>query len=606
MVTASRLVVVDAQPMGLRVQVEPGTTLLEAGQAAGIVGAALCGGQGTCGKCRVRLVSGELSPFTPAERNALSEIDLNSGYRLACQARVLEDVKVYVPPESLASAQRLQVEGLEQEVVPMPAVVPIDLTLDCPTLQDLRADSLRVREALAGVGVDDPVIDLPVLSDLSKRLRDSDWKVRLVLRGSEVVAVLPQDARLLGLAADVGTTKLAAYLVDLSDGSTLAKLAAPNPQIAYGEDVVSRIGFANDHHEGRRLLQDRLVASLNKLIEDLCTRTDTAREHIVDAVVVGNTAMHHLFVGLPVRQLGEAPYVAAVTDSMSVRAQDVGLELARGAFVHLPPNIAGYVGADHVAMLLATDAARKGERVVMAVDIGTNTEISLVAEGRHLACSCASGPAFEGAHIQFGMRAAPGAIERVYIDGDVVHAQTIDGQRAVGICGSGILDAVAEMYRVGVLNRAGRIQNTHPCVRDGKHGKGLLLVPAETSGNGREILVTRSDVNEVQLAKGAIRAGVEVLLEEAGTGWDAIDEFIVAGAFGTYIDVESAVRVGMFPPVPRSRFSQVGNAAGIGAKQMLASTEKWRSATTIAECIDYIELTAYPRFTDIYVDALMF
>ena len=606
MLSASGLVVVDAQPMGLRVQVEAGTTLLEAGQAAGIVGAALCGGKGTCGKCRVRLVTGDLSPLTSAERNLLSETDVSSGFRLACQARALGDVRIYVPPESLATTQRLQVEGLEQEIAPVPAVVPVDVALESPTLRDLRADSSRVKCALTVAGVDDSVIDLPVLSDLSERLRDSDWRVRLVLRGREVVAVLPQDARLLGLAVDVGTTKLAAYLVDLQSGSTLAKLAAPNPQIAYGDDVVSRIGFANDNRDGRRLLQDRLVASLNKLVGDLCARTNSTRAYIVDAVVVGNTAMHHLLAGLPVRQLGEAPYVATVTDAMSIRAQVLGLDLASGAFVHLPPNIAGYVGADHVAMLLATNATRRDDRVVMAVDIGTNTEISLIAGGRHLACSCASGPAFEGAHIQFGMRAAPGAIERVYINGETVHAQTIDDQRAVGICGSGILDAVAEMYRVGILNRAGRVQNSHPCVRDGEHGKELLLVRAEASGNGRDVLVTRSDVNEVQLAKGAIRAGVEVLLDEAGIGWNAIDKFLVAGAFGTYIDVESAVRVGMFPPIPLDRFSQVGNAAGIGAKQMLASTEKWRAATKLAERIDYVELTAYPRFTDIYVDALMF
>lgn len=606
MPNAPRLVHVDMQPMGLRVEVEAGTTLLEAGQAAGVVGAAVCGGKGTCGKCRVRLVTGELSPLTPAERNLLSETEVSLGGRLACQARALRDVKIYVPPESLARAQRLQVEGLEQGVVPMPAIVPVDVALDSPSLQDLRSDSVRVKQALGDAGVEDPVIDLPVLSDLSARLRDHAWRVRLALRGREVVAVLPRDAGLLGLAVDVGTTKLAAYLVDLTTGSTLAKLAASNPQIAFGEDVVTRIGYANEREDGRWLLQDRLVASLNGLVRDLCARTDTVREHIVDAVVVGNTAMHHLFAGLPVRQLGEAPYVAAVTECLSIRAQALGLDLANGAFVYLPPNVAGYVGADHVAMLLATEATRKGKRIVVAVDIGTNTEISLVAGGRHLACSCASGPAFEGAHIQFGMRAAPGAIERVSIDGDLIHTQTICSQPAVGICGSGILDAVAEMCRVGILNRAGRILTAHPRVGEGENGKELVLVPAKASGNGRDVLVTRSDVNEVQLAKGAIRAGVEALLEESGVDRDDIDEFIVAGAFGTYIDVESAIRVGMFPPLLPERFHQVGNAAGIGAKQMVISTAKRREAAVIAQHIEYIELTAYPKFSDIYVDALMF
>jgi len=328
----------------------------------------------------------------------------------------------------------------------------------------------------------------------------------------------------------------------------------------------------------------------------------------VDAVVVGNTAMHHLFAGLPVAQLGAAPYVPAVGEALDIQAREVGLELAPGAYVHLPPNIAGYVGADHVAMLLAAGVAHKKDRTVVALDIGTNTEITLTHQGRMVSCSCASGPAFEGAHIHDGMRAAPGAIERVQINGDEVRIHTINHQPAVGICGSGILDAISEMIAAGIVDRRGAIHKNHPAIRTANGRSELVLAHGEKTGHGKDVVVTRKDVNEIQLAKGAIRAGVEILLEVVGLAGDdqAIDEFIVAGAFGTYIDLESAIRVGMFPDIPIERFQQVGNAAGTGARQMLVSTEQRRSAQAMVGELEYVELSAHPDFINEFSHALFF
>lgn len=420
----------------------------------------------------------------------------------------------------------------------------------------------------------------------------------------EVVGVLKPEQTLVGLAVDIGTTKIAAYLVELESGRTLTKAGIMNPQIAYGEDVVSRIAYSNENIGGRQILQQRLIDGLNVLISELCEQTQITRDQIVDAVVVGNTVIHHLFSGLPVKQLGASPYIAAVTEPLDICATHLGLKLAPGAKVYLPPNIAGYVGADHVSMLLATEAWR-AEKPTIALDIGTNTEISLAMNGRVLSCSCASGPAFEGAHINAGMRAAPGAVEYVQIKGDQVRVQTIGGKPAIGICGSGILDAVSELFIEEIIGRTGRMKKNHPRIIPYNGGGAFLLVPEKETGNGHDLIVTRNDVNEIQLAKGAIRAGVETLLYEGGITDKDINTFIVAGAFGTYLDLRSATQLGMFPSIPLTRFRQVGNAAGTGARQMLISKAHRHMAESIISRTEYIELTAHPNFTDIYMDAMV-
>lgn len=596
---------VDFEPIGRRVENNAGNTLLAAAQAAGVQLVSLCGGVGSCNSCRVRLVSGELSMPTREEQDALGADDLVKGYRLACQAIPLSDVKIDIPPESLTTPQRLQIEGQETFIEPDPVVTAFDVQLAPPTLDDLRSDVARIRQVLDDLGIACPVIRLPVLEGLSGTLRAQDWTARLVLRGDEVIAGLPQESDLLGLAVDVGTTKLAAYLVDLENGNTLAKTGMMNPQISYGEDVVSRIAYTINNEGGRKLLQAKLVEAINDMLAELHNQTSTSSEQVVEAVVVGNTAMHHLFAGLPVRQLGEAPYVPAVADPMDIPASEIGLALAPGAYIHLPPNIAGYVGADHVVMLLATDVWDSA-RTVLALDIGTNTEISLATGGRLLSCSCASGPAFEGAHIHDGMRAAPGAIERVQIVDGEVRVHTIGSQPAVGICGSGILDAIAEMVAAGVMDSRGKLQKDNPLVREEDGVVEFLLIPAESAGHERDVIVTQKDVSEVQLAKGAIRAGIEILLEAAGVAHDEIEEFIVAGAFGTYLDIRSAVRVGMFPALPVDRFRQVGNAAGTGARQMLISAERRQATAEIIRRVEYVELTTHPNFTNEFIKAMTF
>ena len=460
-------------------------------------------------------------------------------------------------------------------------------------------------------GVRSVVIASEVLADLSGRLRDQGWQARVAVRQhpsgegpSEIVAVLRPGTPLYGIAVDIGTTKLAAYLVDLATGESVAKAGAMNPQIAYGEDVISRIEYCGEHANGRTVLQARLAETLNTLVAQLCHSAGTVQEQIVDAVVVGNTVMHHLFAGLPVAQLARAPYVAAVSEALELRGRDLGLTLAPGAQVYLPPNIAGFVGADHVAMALATGAWEETERCVVALDIGTNTEVSLTKGGRSWCCSCASGPAFEGAHIEDGMRAAAGAIEKVQIVGGQPHVKTIGDQPPVGICGSGIVDAVSELHRAGIIDRRGVFLAGAPGVSSHRDAARYTLISAEAAGHGRDISVTRKDIYEVQLAKAAIRAGLEMLMEEAGATHDEIDAFIIAGAFGAYLDVASCARIRMFPTLPIERYEQVGNAAGAGARQLLLSERRREAAVSLSRRVTYVELTVHPKFSKRFLSEL--
>jgi uncharacterized 2Fe-2S/4Fe-4S cluster protein (DUF4445 family) len=603
-------ITVTLQPVGRRIVIERGATLLEAAQRAGVEMVASCGGLGVCSTCKVRVIQGRVTPPVETELEELGEELIRAGYRLACQTEPLEDVRVEIPPESLVAGQSLQVEGREGRVTLDPAVVAIDLQLTPPTLDDLRSDLTRVNAALRAMGLPPVSAGPRLLGALSQQLRQENWQARLAIRpeggASALVSVLPRGARLAGLAMDLGSTKLALFLVDLESGALLAQTGVMNPQISFGEDVVSRIAYANRGEEQRKQLQTRLVETINQALAEFCQREGLCADQIVDVVAVGNTAMHHLFAGLPVAPLGHAPYTPVVSEPMTFPAAEIGLLVAPGAQVYLPPNIAGYVGADHVAALIATRSYLAGGRTALLVDIGTNTEISLIHGGQIYACSCASGPAFEGAHIHDGMRAAPGAIERVHLSEGQVRVVTIGGQAPVGICGSGILNAVAELLDAGVIDARGVLRAGHSRVRPANGRAEFVLADSAETAHGREIVVTRKDVNEIQLAKGAIRAGLEILLKEAGIPADRVEDFIVAGAFGTHLDLPSALRVGMFPALPLERFHQVGNAAGVGARQMLLSRGLRREAAEVAREVTYIELTTRPDFTPMFVECMYF
>lgn len=591
------------EPSGRRLTLSAGANLLQAAREAGLAVNAVCGGNGTCGSCKVKLISGDFSSITPKESAMRQNGSLPADERLACLTAALSNGKVHFPAESLASAQRLQLEG-ELNPIPLnPAVKRFDIDLSMNLSGEKLSAAESVRESLKVSGYLHTDLPDALLPRLNSLLEEHGQKASLVLNGQQIITALPPEQHMLGLAVDLGTTKLAAFLVDLESGQTLASGGALNPQVAYGEDVISRIQFTDEHKEGAATLQKAVVEGLNILAAELTAKVGLTPAAIVDGVIAGNTAMHHLLAGLPVHNLGTAPYHPSQVDAMTFAASTIGLNLAENAAVYLPPNIAGFVGGDHIAMLLAT-RARHTLKTVLALDIGTNTEISLLHKGRHLACSCASGPAFEGAHIRSGLRAVPGAIERVFIDGKDVKVQTIADQPAVGICGSGILDAVAELHRNNLIDHRGAFNKQDPrlVMRDGQPE--FILVPAELSATQQAITLNRQDVQEIQLAKAAIRSGIEVLLREADCSAEEIDLFLVAGAFGTYLDLANCQRIGMFPRLELKRFRQVGNAAGSGARELLLSMDKRNEAGKMLGHIEYIELTTVKDYVEFYMDAI--
>lgn len=590
---------IDFEPVGRRGKCLDGESLLECGRRLAVDIVSICGGMGICHQCRVQVISGPVSGRTPEEADAFSEQERGRNCRLACRTWPQGDVKVHIPPESLSAPQRTQVEGLEVEIEPEPLVRGLEVQLTPPTLEEPASDEQNLKRAIGEQhGIRAGIVDLGVLQEGFPRIREWGWKLSAALRGDEVVALGAPATRWLGLAVDIGTTKIACYLVDMQTGKTLGSRGMMNPQIAYGEDVIARIYAAGKGPENAEKLQELLVEALDKALGSLCEETGSVRSEVVDAVIVGNTAIHHLFLRLPVGQLGRSPYVPALRCALDVKARDLGMELAPGAWVHLLPNIAGFCGADHVSMLLATGLAEM-EGVNLALDIGTNTEICLNRGGRMKSVSCASGPAFEGAQIRFGMRAAAGAIEHVRLQGRRPEIQTIGGGAPVGICGSGLLDAVAQMLQGGVIDATGRMLD-HPLVRRRDGVREFIL--AERPGQ-EDITVSQKDVRALQAAKTAIRLGIQALVEDAGIMDEDIDRVIIAGAFGTFIDVGSAIAIGMLPALPLGRFEQVGNAAGTGARLALVSRERRREALAVAELDGYLELARIPDFNEKFAAA---
>ena len=595
--------IVYFEPVGRKGECRANQSLLDCAHRLGMGIASLCGGQGTCHSCKIQLLSGTVSAPTGNEREVFSSEELKDGWRLACQTYPASDCKLNVPSESMTTTQRTQVEGLEITVAPEPPVQAYHLKLAGPSLSNPQADAEHLLQELNHQHhLHCNRVDIDVMRLLSPQLRSWKWQCQTSVRDNEVIALGPWPSRQLGLAVDLGTTKIASYLIDLSDGRTLAAKGDMNPQIRYGEDIISRINSAIKSPKKGVQLQQITVEALNQLVADLCADIHANTEEIVEAVVVGNTAMHHLFLGLPVRQLALSPFVPAVTSALDIKARDLGLHIAAGAYVHLLPNIAGFVGADHVAMLLATDAWQ-AEGITVALDIGTNTEVSLIAGGKITTVSCASGPAFEGYHIKHGMRAASGAIERVQLADDNIQYQTVDKAPPVGICGSGILDAIAQLYLAGVINEGGRMLQSHPRVRNGQKQREFVLIGDEERSGQPAIVITQQDVRELQLAKSAIRTGIQVLLDTGGYSEDEISQVTIAGAFGTYIDVSSAITIGMLPAIPLNRFQQVGNAAGMGAKMALISLSKRAEGAAVASRVRYIELASAPNFTQTFVQA---
>ncbi|MBF8270247.1 MAG: ferredoxin (4Fe-4S iron-sulfur cluster binding protein) [Gammaproteobacteria bacterium] len=599
---------VSFEPSGQRVTSLPGETLLDCARRAGVRITSVCGGRGLCKTCVIRVTEGPVNPPSAADEEYFSKREIDDNWRRSCQTFLAGDCTVTVSARAQAVPTRTEVESEDIYVHPDPVVRAIRGTVPAGTLIKPVGDDKRLKATLnekwPGAG---HTIDIAVLKTMPEILRQANGRVDAVSRFGEIIGLLPQKkGPLLGLAIDVGTTNIGAWLVDLRNGRTLKTMGFENPQSPHGADVITRLGYARKSPVALQKIQNLVMDSLNEAATTLTGAYSLKPEQIADVVIAGNTAMHHLLIGLPVTYLAVVPFIPAVSGAVDIKARDLGLRVMPGAYVHLLPNIAGFVGGDHTAVLLAIDSSQE-QHTVVVLDIGTNTEISLIHQGKLASVSCSSGPAFEGGHIRCGMRSAPGAIEKVKIRGNEVELQTIDNQPPIGICGSGVLDMVAELHLAGIITLTGKMNDGHPRVRrpEGKRDLEFVLVD-EAEGAGDAIVFTQSDVRSVQLAKGAIRAAIQVLLEDAEITEAQLHQVTIAGAFGSYIDIGSSIAIGMLPDLPQERYAQIGNAAGIGAKLALVSHSHRSEAEAIANRCNYIELAGSKRFNKLFMQSMCF
>ena len=621
-------------PSGKRGEVEVGTRVLDAARAMGVDLDSVCGGRGICSRCQVAPVhgshpkhgltmhEGSLTPVNAVEERYDRLRGLAPGRRLGCQALVLGDCLIDVPPESQLHPQTVRKEAGALDVALDPATRLLTVDVAEPDLHHPSGDFERLAAALEdrwGVRVGPPSLHL--LSHLQPTLRRGGWRVTAAVHATdgqaEVLDLWPGErtAPLLGLAVDLGSTTIAAHLCSLADGTVLASDGVMNPQIRFGEDLMSRVSHAMMAPGGAAQMTAAAREALGGLASRLLERAGAEPRDLVEAVIVGNPVMHHLLLGVDPSELGQSPFALAAAGAMSLPARELGIGVPAGR-AHLLPCIAGHVGADAAAVALATDPGA-AEEPTLVVDVGTNAEILLGCRGRVLACSSPTGPAFEGAQISAGQRAAPGAIEAVRIDRETgeprfrvigTDAWSDDpafppGTRITGICGSGIIEAVAELRMAGLVDRGGLIGSAEATgsARCVALGRTHAYVLKEEDEHGPAIAVTQSDVRAIQLAKSALHAGARLLMDAMGV--ETVSRVVLAGAFGAHISPLHAIVLGMIPDAPLDRVSSAGNAAGTGARMALVSRAERRRIEALALAVEKVETAVEPRFQEHFVAA---
>ena len=613
-------------PDKVTVEVEDGENLLTAAAAAGVYINAYCGGDGVCGKCKVRLTAGEAD----SEKANLRQEEWEQGYRLACQTRVTGDLTVTVPEQAVAGkvhkrkpkiTRTISAKALDNLLGSWqvrPPVHKVYLELDPPTLEDNVSDMQRVMRGLKQRFPDsqEPTYDHPeLIKELPFVLREADWRITLLLlhgkredEPDRIIDVEPGDttARLYGLALDIGTTTCTGALIDLNTGEVLAEASGYNRQISCGEDVISRIIYAG-RPGGLKALQEKVVATINTIIEEICRELIISPADISYIMAAGNTVMSHLLLGLDPRFIREAPYVPSVSQFPLTKAAALGIHAHPSVRLFLYPCIASYVGGDIVSGVHACQMA-KSEAVTLFIDIGTNGEI-VVGNSEWMGCAaCSAGPAFEGGGIRYGMRASSGAIENFHIHPDTLEPMivTIGRIKPSGICGSGLIAIVAELLEAGVVDQQGKFDKSlqHPRIREGRDGWEYVLAWAQDSLIGEDIVITEVDLDNLIRAKGAMYAGYQTLLESVGLGFADLERVILAGNFGAYLDLEQAICIGLLPDIDRDRFYYLGNGSLLGCRISLTDVVRFRERVRVRSLITNMELSENPEFMNHYMAAL--
>lgn len=607
-----------------KITIPTGTLILDALKQTDIIIPTVCGGKGSCGKCKI-LVSPQDSIPNSSEQKWLTEEEIKKGFRLACQTRLRQNSVITLPVDNKKNNtcqtinSKIKTHFLSNNFKSSPQIKKIFIKLRPPTLLDQCSDWARIKRELENTIQDNNhkwEIPIDLLVKIPGFLRENDFRITLVLFKDDIIAIEPGDTKndIYGIAFDIGTTTIAGYLLDLSTFKTIAITASDNPQRIYGDDVISRIDFSQQDYSGRTKLQKKLITVLNQMTLSLAQNAEINYQQIYIAAMVGNTCMQHFLWGLPTENIAISPYIPVINDSIlkeSINLPD--LCLTAHAKIYTAPSISAYIGGDIIAdMVDISFWQKRGNNLI--VDLGTNGEIALNTGGKIWACSAAAGPAFEGARISSGMRADYGAIDRVKVTTEKLEYHVIGESKVVGICGSGIIDLIAGLLKLKIIQPNGRLLKQEECpdpisykikeriVQDNK----FLLASAKESISGEPIYLTQKDIREIQLAKGAVAAGIRILLKEANIEDNDIDEIVLTGAFGNIINTASAIKIGIIPAISSGKVKSIGNAAGQGAEKLLLSETLRDIAEQLSKKVSYVELSSHSDFQNIFTDSLFF
>ena len=610
------------------IKVNKGTTILEALESVGININVPCGGKGICGKCKI-LINKGITTATPIEEELLSGEEIKKGFRLACQTKIFEDTVIEIPSEIRLDFKRVFSSNLKGDINRIKNnfslgtnLKKVFLDLKKPSLDDQRSDWGRIKDGLSLKKIENISnlkISVETLKKIPILIRRANFKITVTLYNNEIIDIEKGDTTKssYGIAFDIGTTTVAGYLVDLNTGEELSAIAKTNLQNIHGDDVISRIGFTQKRKENLEILQREIVNILNEIIKEIIQQAGVSINNIYKITIAGNTCMHHLLLGFNPSYIAPSPYIPVIKESLNLKAKDIPrLALEPTANVFMLPNISAFVGADIVAGILAI-CMWKNEKISLFIDLGTNGEIVLGSKRKMWTCSTAAGPAFEGARISSGMRAAGGAIDKVKMGNNFITYRVIKNVKVMGICGSGLIDLIAELLKLGLISKSGKLIDREECnpklseeigerIIKGQKGNKFLLVKGKETENGKPIYITQRDIREVQLAKAAIYAGIKILLKEVNISPEDIQKILLAGAFGNFINKESAIRIGLIPNLPLKKIESVGNAAGTGAEIALLSERMREKCQKIAKKVKYIELSSQSDFQEEFIKAMSF
>ncbi len=582
---------------------EKGRNLLEHLREAHFSINAPCNGNGTCGKCKVKIQAGYLPPATENEKKILGADAVEDGCRLSCSCCVQADMEILLEEVNLQA--QIVTEGRQRTIELMPIVTKERVTLEKPGLSCQTGDFERV----AGYAAEAEITNLQLIRRIPEIIREKDFDVSMIKMGDRLLGIEAGNTleRQYGVAVDIGTTTIAAYLIDLSKGKRLCVQSALNPQKIFGADVISRIKHTIEAESGLEEMQDLIINAINNCIKAMCEEVNISSTSIYAITLVGNTTMQHFLLGVPARNIAAAPFIPAVTSMININSKELGIEINQFGIACILPSVSAYIGADTVAAVLSTGMHMQ-EEIALLIDIGTNGEIVLGNRDELYACSSAAGPAFEGANIRNGIGSIQGAINSISLQTGVEFT-TIGNAKPIGICGTGIVDGVAQMLEVGVIDETGRIDDEwEPGSPElAVIQKNIITIDKHSAfAIDGDIAITQKDIRELQNAKAAIAAGINVLVKESGIDFTDIKNVYLAGGFGTYINIDSALKIGLIPAQLRGRIQAVGNAAGQGAIEALISKDSLSQAKIISQRIKYIELSSSKAFNDLYIDCMMF